>query len=347
MVKNLERNLLAIIIILLLSTPVILTGQATVKTSNVNVAVTIEPLASIVEAVGGEAVSVQILLPEGVEPHTFQATPEIVTKAMEADLIFHTGHFPFEEHLVKTAGRPSIGLREYLECGLNLSRMPTPHSEEDHHGGYNLHGYWLKPENAKAMGEAAAAALAKIDPEHAQQYYKNLEGFEIKLRMVKSHIDQLKVERGLEGLRVAVTFPSEAYLAETFGMEVASMLTRGENIFIGGGELADLEERLRRREINLIISSELAKQMKVGEFAEQLAQDTDTPIIYFRVIAFRGLRDYPALIMYNVGVVSNIGSNPKSGGESAQWLCQASIVALTLLALAEATLIVRGWRRRP
>ncbi|MBS7629758.1 hypothetical protein KEJ23_07345, partial [Candidatus Bathyarchaeota archaeon] len=123
------------------------------------------------------------------------------------------------------------------------------------------------------------------------------------------------------------------------------ILSRGENVFVSGGELVNLEKKLRSREVSLIVSSELSSQMKVGEFAEQLAKDTDTPIIYFRVMTW-GF-DYPALIMFNAGVASNIMVKPKSNVPSTQLLYPIALAILASLALAEAALIVRsrGWRQ--
>ncbi|MBS7626278.1 zinc ABC transporter substrate-binding protein [Candidatus Bathyarchaeota archaeon] len=335
-------NILRVAIILLAFTQIILIKG--VEAHNVKVAVTIGPLASIVEAIGGEEVSVQTLLPEGVEPHTFQAKPEILAKATLADLIVQTGHFPFEEQLIKVAGKPSLGLREFMDFGLNLSRMPI-NEHEEHSGGYNLHGYWLKPDNAQAIAKAAASALAKIDPANAQKYQKNLEVFQERISRVKDYINLLKGGEGSGRLKVVVTHPSESYLAETFGMDVAGILSRGENVFVSGGELVNLEKKLRSREVSLIVSSELSSQMKVGEFAEQLAKDTDTPIIYFRVMTW-GF-DYPALIMFNAGVASNIMVKPKSNVPSTQLLYPIALAILASLALAEAALIVRsrGWRQ--
>lgn len=336
--------ILRVAIILLAFTPIIILIEG-VEAHNVKVAVAIEPLASIVEAIGGEEVSVQTLLPEGVEPHTFQATPEILAKATLADLIVQTGHFPFEEQLIKATGKPSVGLREFIDFGLNLSRMPT-NEHEEHSGGYNLHGYWLKPDNAQAIAKAAASTLAKIDPVNAQKYQKNLEVFQENISKVKNYIKLLKSGEGSGRLKVVVTHPSEVYLAETFGMNVVGILSRGENIFIGGGELANLEEKLRSREVSLIVSSELSSQMKIGEVAEQLAKDTDTPIIYFRVMTFRGF-DYSTLIMFNAGVASNIMVKTKSDVQSTQWLYPIALAILASLALAEAALIVRirGWKQ--
>ncbi|MFQ5951774.1 MAG: metal ABC transporter solute-binding protein, Zn/Mn family, partial [Candidatus Geothermarchaeales archaeon] len=70
----------------------------------IRVVASIEALAGIVREVGGGRVTVETLIPEGVEPHEFQATPEIVASATGADLLVGLGHFPFEDQVVEATG---------------------------------------------------------------------------------------------------------------------------------------------------------------------------------------------------------------------------------------------------
>jgi len=326
-------------LILLLIT--LVPSAESVEQNSLNVAVSIEPLAGIVEEVGSGTLSVEVLVPENVEPHTFQASPDIISKATEADLIVLTGHFHFEEQIVEVAKKPAVGLKEFKTYGLTLSPMPVPYESE--HAGVNLHGYWLKPSNALAIAKAVKAALIELDPRHLEVYEKGAAQFENKIEAIKQRFSELSEEYELNKLKVAITSPAEAYVAESFGMQVENMLTRGENVFVSGSELAELEEKLRSREVKLILTSDVARQMKIGEFAQQLASDTGTPIVYVRVLVFGGLNDYTALMMYNAGVLAG---QPASitGGRSAtelQWSCIVAIVALATIIILETSLIMR------
>ncbi len=308
------------------------------------VVVSIAPLAGIVEAVGSYRVSVEVLIPEGVEPHTLQASPELIKKAMEADLIVHTGHFPFEEELVKITGKPSVGLEDYKAHGLSLSPMPGRIHTGDG-TGVNMHGYWLKPDNALAIAEAVTEKLKEIDIDHSDVYTRELNSFEAKIERLKSYINEISDEYGLKNFKAVITFPAEAYVAEAFGIEVEESLVIGENVFVGGKALMEIEDRLRMGEVNFILSSEMAKQMKAGEFAQRLASDTGSPLIYVRVLTFGDLHDYTALIMYNAGVLTaSIDALEHTGTTSEQtnqWPYIIAIVVLAFIGAIEAILLIK------
>ncbi|MFW9799086.1 MAG: metal ABC transporter solute-binding protein, Zn/Mn family, partial [Candidatus Thorarchaeota archaeon] len=131
--------------------------------SPIKVAASIEPLAGLVEEVGGIHVELSILLPEGIEPHAATLPPQAVTDAQAADLLVLTGHFPWETDLISQVSTPYItmddlsALENYEDYGARLSEMPGQHAEggafhiaqQDHEG--NPHGWWLLPVNAIAI----------------------------------------------------------------------------------------------------------------------------------------------------------------------------------------------------
>ncbi len=56
-----------------------------------SVVATTNIVADVVRQVGGDLVDVQILLPEGTDPHSFDPTPQDIAKAADAELIFANG----------------------------------------------------------------------------------------------------------------------------------------------------------------------------------------------------------------------------------------------------------------
>jgi len=274
----------------------------------------------------------------------FQATPEIVASVGTADLLVSLGHFPFEDQVVEATGVLSVGIEQYERNGLRLSPWL---GELDHATrGPNLlagnrHGYWLKPINGLAIARSVVGKFIELDPAGEPTYMNLLSSFEDEVAVLEAYFATLSSERGLSGLPVAVAFPAEAYVAEAFGMDVVAMLAIGENVFIGGGELIELEDSLRGGQIAFILASELSRRMAVGRFAQQLATDTGTPMVFVRTTTLEGLRDYSALLMFNAGVlsVSQRGISERGGTEPAIFLI--AIVILATVILLETGLLLR------
>jgi zinc transport system substrate-binding protein len=60
------------------------------------VSTSVLPLATFVERVGGERVSVHTLVQPGHSPHTYEPTPRQITALANADIYFRVG-MPFED----------------------------------------------------------------------------------------------------------------------------------------------------------------------------------------------------------------------------------------------------------
>ena len=299
------------------------------------VAASIEPLAAIASEICGARGDVLVLVPEGVEPHAFQLTPDVIKIAESADLIVHTGHMSWEFKLVNVTGKPSVGLDEYLAYGLNLSYIPGT-------GDLNLHGYWLKVENSIAIARAIAHKLAEIDPGNAEFYMDNLKIFENKVKALKSFIESTVESYGIRGVKVVVTFPAEAYVAESFSLEPVASIVKGPNLFISGSELYRVSEMLKNGSVKLILLSKLSQKMKAVEYAYQLSRDTGVKIAYVRTISIHGLNDYFGLVTYNLGsIVSALSSSSSNTSSINEVYYLVTIVLLTLISVVELIIIFR------
>lgn len=299
-------------------------------------AVSIQTLSGIVRAVGGSRVEISVLLPEGVEPHAFQASSEIVEEASEASLLVFTGHFPFEYQLASSVNVEYVSLDDYKRYGLSLSTIPGVKGE-------NLHGYWLKPENAIAIAKAVSEKLKVIDPGYADYYDENLNLFITSVKRTVDFMVEQAEKYGYMGVKVVVTFPSEVYIAESLGLRVESVIVKGENVFISGGELSRLETMLLEGGVRAILVSEVSEMLKAGEYAKQLSQDTGVPLIRVRAVSAPGVDSYEGLLLYNLGLVSGVlRLNVRVQREVNLLKYYFAIVIMSLLIVIQALIIFRG-----
>src|SRR5438309_1880824 len=62
-----------------------------VGTGPIRAVCTTAMVADMVRHVGGERVAVDQLMGEGVDPHLFKATPDVIRRMSQADVIFYSG----------------------------------------------------------------------------------------------------------------------------------------------------------------------------------------------------------------------------------------------------------------
>ena len=191
-----KNRLCALLFLLLL-----LTGcaapQPSADSEKLQVVTTLFPYYDFVRAIGADRVEPTLLLPPGMEPHSFEPTPLEVVKLNDADVLIYnggSGELWVEEilhaadhakqHVLCAMEEVEIAEAELVE-GMENTPHAHDHQEEDCDDGSHHHEedsdhveydehIWTSPVNAMALAEAVCATLSEADPEGAAYYEENL-----------------------------------------------------------------------------------------------------------------------------------------------------------------------------
>jgi zinc transport system substrate-binding protein len=189
------------------------------------VAVSVPPQAWLVRRIGRDRVDVEVLLPPGTSPHTYEPTPQQVARLADARLVVEVGHpsLLFERRLLD-----ALLAREPRPVVVDMSRDATPlvgnsvaaaGAETDPH-------VWLSPAVMRATAGEVASALARLDPGAEAFYRRNLAG-------TLAEVDRLDVAlretlSGLRHRRFLVYHPAWGYLARDYGLEQVAIEEGGK-----------------------------------------------------------------------------------------------------------------------
>ncbi len=142
--------------------------------------------------IAGDRATVVLLLPPGVESHTFDPKPADMTKIYDADLFIYTGKYmePWTERVI--AGAKDGGAKNLLVVdaseGVALTEDEHGHEgEEGHHHEYDPH-IWLDPTLAMKMARNIADALCEKDPANEEYYRANAANYEKELEKLDADI---------------------------------------------------------------------------------------------------------------------------------------------------------------
>ncbi len=215
----------------------------------------IPPVAYLAERIADGRVDVQVLLPPGRDPHTFEFTPRQIASLSHARL-FLTAGLPSEDRVVeKIADMPSGPQVKDVTAGIHKRQM-LPHGadgqEQDHAhagpaGGVDPH-VWLAPRQLKTMARNVATALEEADPPHADEYRKNLAALQVDLDALDARI--AAALRPYRGQHFYVYHPAFGYFADAYGL-------REEAVEAGGKsptprQLRNLIEKARAEGVKII-----------------------------------------------------------------------------------------------
>ncbi len=208
-----KRNFFSILLILLASC--VLASPSPSATSGPPRVMAVESfLADIAQNVAGDRLTVETLLPLGVDPHAYQPTPRDVAKVADSDVLILNGAGieTFLDPLLANAG----GQRLIITASAGLPPRPDPegeHPEGDPH-------FWLDPNNVIQYVENIRAGLSQADPDGASVYAANAAAYIEELKVLDQWITQ-QVETVQPERRLLVTnHESFGYFADRYGFTV-------------------------------------------------------------------------------------------------------------------------------
>lgn len=126
----------------------------------------VPPLAWLIDEIGGDEVSVEVLVPEGHVPESSQPAPRSMVDLRTAQLVVLVGHpsFTFETRFVK----PQLSDAQ-ISAGISLYKLAVSayNPAEIDAGDPHL---WTSPHIIRAAAGLIAERLSLIDPRHAGEY---------------------------------------------------------------------------------------------------------------------------------------------------------------------------------
>lgn len=277
-----------------------------------NITVSIEPIAFIVEEVGGPYVNVISLVPEGVEFHQVVVTPDMMEVAINSDIIIITGHLRWEYKLLQTIQeRKGVPKEDFAIDMLNdlsdkLTILYFPGTKE-----LNLHGFWLFPNNTIAIAEMIANRLSILDPENSRYYKWAFKTFRDRIdKIISQAIEEFK-ELDIYNADVIVTTPPEQYIMEALGFNVDEVIIHGELQDITPSTVFMVRKKLLQGNYFAIIISDIGKMMAVYNYVKEISLETGVALLEIRTMTFGGVHQYESILIYNISRLSSPYFNSK------------------------------------
>jgi zinc transport system substrate-binding protein len=186
----------------------------------IKVLTTVYPVYEIARQVGGDKVSVEMLLPPGAEPHDWEPTAKDLAKLKSAKIfLYHgAGLEPTDKLLTKDV----LGETKAVEVSSGLNRLTKEHADENE-AGHNHSSdaaedphLWLDPANAKLEVKTIAAALAAVDPANATYYQQRAEQYNAELTKLDEEYRNTLAKTARKEL--VTTHSAFAYLAKEYGL---------------------------------------------------------------------------------------------------------------------------------
>ena len=214
-------------------------GEIIIDKSNqtmekLNILATTPMLAEYVRQVANENVDLNILMPYGVDPHSFEASPQDVKKISDADLVFYVGLKYESTGVVKLLENSVSSENILINLGSGINPIQfTKEGHDDHdddgdheghnHGVYDPH-FWFDPTRVALAVEIIKDELVKIDSANQTSYESNAKNYFNTLKVLDENISTLISTIPVENRQIITTHEALGYLESKYDIEILTTL---------------------------------------------------------------------------------------------------------------------------
>ena len=208
------------------------TPEVQKSSSKLQVVTTLFPLYDFARIIGGERAEVTMLLPPGMEPHSFEPKPNDIIRISKAGLFIYTNRYmePWAETILKGIDHRKLRV---VDAGQGVSFMKASSVDEHDQEGHDNHAtdvhsgvvdphIWLDFSNAGLIVNNILAGFVAADPAHALLYRDNAAGLNAGLAALdqryRAGLSSCATREFLHGGHY--TF---GYLARRYGLEYHSL----------------------------------------------------------------------------------------------------------------------------
>ncbi len=225
--------------------------------------VSILPQKFFVQQISGDTFNVEVMVPPGASPHTYEPKPSQMRKLASARAFLTIGVALEDAWLEKIATiNPDMAV-VHTEAGIDRIAMTGDHHGDgaagDHDGsgdhekhqesGLDPH-IWLSPVLVKQQAQIIKTSLQKLEPGNTQIYADNFNRFIERIDHLDARLREIL--KGKQGMKFMVFHPSWGYFARSYELEQIPVEIEGKSP--KPAHLQELIELARENHITVIFA---------------------------------------------------------------------------------------------
>lgn len=244
---------------------------------------TLFPQYDLAKQIVGDKMDVSLLMPTGVESHSFEPTPKDIINIHNASLLIYTGE-NMEAWVPKLLTDIDTEKTTVLDISANLPLIKSDHDHEgetaEEHAAHideAAHNHdatmdphvWTSLSNAKIILQDILAAVIEIDPENKEYYTTNAQNYQEQLDAVDQEIQQIVAQASRKKIIFAGHF-ALSYFAEQYGIEyVAAYPSTSTDAEPSVKDIASIIDQIKEEKIPVIYYEELIDPKVAKSIQEQ------------------------------------------------------------------------------
>lgn len=253
-------------------------------TQKIVVITTLFPLFDFAKHIGGNKAEVSLLLPPGVEAHSFEPKPGDIARIEAGNLFIYTGD-EMEPWVKKILSGINSKRFQIVNAGSGIVLQETEQHHEhgnaekhtenhheveetDHHHGRLDPHIWLDFANAQKMVDTMAAGFVTKDPANRDFYLKNASRYKAKLDDLDRRYRQAMATCDKKVIIHGGHFAFN-YLAKRYGLIYESAYSGSPTSEPTAKRIIELKAKLKKHGLDAVFYEELIEPRMAGVIAKE------------------------------------------------------------------------------
>lgn len=238
------------------------------STEKLKVYATIYPLYDFTKQIGGDKVDVELVVPNGQEPHDYEPSNELIKNLEHAKLFIFNGAGleSWTDKVLK-----SLDNKELVSVEASKGIKFLKGHDEDHDGSKQEEALdphvWLDPENAKIQAKNIAEGLSKVDPKNSEYYNKNLEDYLNALNELNE--DYKKGLADIQQRTIVVSHEAYGYLCKEYGLEQIGIEGVNAETEPDAKTMAEIVDLVKEKNIKVIYTEDILDPKVAATIAKE------------------------------------------------------------------------------
>ncbi len=229
-------------------------------------------LYDIAKNISQDTLNLFMILPAGVDAHSFEPTPKLMADISKSDLVVYSGAglepwirgFDFKSKVID------------MSKHVNLRTLGAGHQHEeeheDHNSAFDPH-YWLDIDNMIKATNIISVELIKISPKNKELYTKNSEKYITMLKALDS--DYKKTLSTCHKETIIVNHNAFSYISHKYGFNVEALSGFSPEAQPSAKNMARLIEHVKEHNISTIFFESFVSDRAIKSIADEAKVDVD------------------------------------------------------------------------
>ncbi|MBT2725122.1 metal ABC transporter substrate-binding protein [Bacillus sp. ISL-46] len=245
-------------------------------TKKLQIVTTFYPMYYFAQKVAGNSANVELLVPNGAEPHDWEPTAKDMAKIQDADMFIYNSRYfeSWTEKVLKSINDSNLNV---VEASNGIELMDALESEEEEHNSEHASAkdphVWLSPVLAQQEVENIAKAIEKLDPKNKNQYEKNAVNFKSQLADL-DHLYQETINQAKKK-EFVTQHAAFGYLAKQYGLTQIPIAGLSPDVEPTLGKLKELAEVTKKKNVKVIYFEGLTSSKVAQTLANEIGAKTE------------------------------------------------------------------------